>query len=100
MRNLSLEKDIANSKKGELEEILERKEDNEEQLQKLAMRFNMLEEIYPHHKLSRSKKCLQEAFATKLEEKRLECEKMFFRELEEDKMKWKQSSDEIIYDLM
>jgi hypothetical protein len=43
---------------------------------------------------------LQAVFATKLEEKRLECEKMFFRELEEDKMKWKQSSDEIIYDLM
>ena len=100
MRNLSLEKYKANSKNGELEEILERKEDNEEQLQKLAVRFNMLEEIYPHHKLSRSKKCLQEAFATKLEEKRLECEKMLFRELEEDKLKWKQSSDEIIYDLM
>ena len=52
MRNLSLEKDLANGKKRELEEILERKEDNEEQLQKLAVRFNMLEEIYPHHKLS------------------------------------------------
>ena len=46
-----MEKDKANSKNGELEEILERKEDNEEQLQKLAVRFNMLEEIYPHHKI-------------------------------------------------
>ena len=47
-----MEKDIANSKKGQLEEILKRKENNEAQLQKLAVRFNMLEEIYPHHKLS------------------------------------------------
>ena len=39
-------------------------------------------------------------FAKKLEEKRFECETIFYRELEEDKMKWKQSSDQIIYDLM
>ena len=52
MKNLSLEKDLANGKKRELEEILDRKEDNEEQLQKLAVRFNMLEVIHPHHKLS------------------------------------------------
>ena len=57
MRNLSLEKDLANGKKRELEEILERKEDNEEQLQKLAIRFNMLEVIHLQHKLSSKPVC-------------------------------------------
>lgn len=39
-------------------------------------------------------------FAKKIEEKRFECENVFYRELEEDKIRWKQSSDQIIYDLM
>ena len=42
----------------------------------------------------------EDTFAKKLEEKRFECERIFFKELEEDKMKWKQTSDQIIYDLM
>ena len=42
----------------------------------------------------------QESFGKKLEEKRFECENFFYKELEEDKLKWKQSSDQIIYDLM
>ena len=42
----------------------------------------------------------QESFGRKLEEKRFECENFFYKELEEDKLKWKQSSDQIIYDLM
>ena len=45
-------------------------------------------------------KLTQDSFAMKLEEKRFECEKIFYREMENDKMKWKQSSDQIIYDLM
>ena len=102
VRNFSLEKEIVDSKKREVEEMLERKEDTEEKLQKLAVRFNMLEEIESAYQFQTdiNKVCLQAAFSTKLEEKRLECEKLFFKELEEDKMKWKQSSDEIIYDLM
>ena len=35
-----------------------------------------------------------------MEEKRFECENLFYKELEEDKLRWKQSSDQIIYDLM
>ena len=52
-----MEKDLANGKKRELEDILERKEDNEEQLQKLAIRFNMLEVIHLQHKLSSNPVC-------------------------------------------
>ena len=52
-----MEKDLANGKKRELEGILERKEDNEEQLQKLAIRFNTLEAIHPQHKLSSKPVC-------------------------------------------
>ena len=33
-----------------------------------------------------------------MEEKRFECENIFYKELEEDIVKWKQSSDQIIYD--
>ena len=43
---------------------------------------------------------LEDSFVKKLEEKRFECEKIFYQEMEQDKMKWKQSSDQIIYDLM
>ena len=43
---------------------------------------------------------MQNSFAAALEEKRLDCEALFCQELEQDKIKWKQSSDQMILDLM
>ena len=43
MRSIAFERDNLEGKKREVEEILAKKENTEDQLQKLSLRFNMLE---------------------------------------------------------
>ena len=92
----SIECDTLNKKNVDLQEELKLIDDK---LKSMSVKYNSLE----------VKKTISNiilisfykgTFAKKIEEKRFECENVFYRELEQDKIRWKQSSDQIIYDLM
>ena len=94
----SIECDTLNKKNIDLQEEL-RLIDGK--LKSMSVKYNSLEVSYKNISFDLFLYCLfQGTFAKKIKEKRFECENLFYRELEEDKMRWKQSSDQIIYDLM
>ena len=94
----SIECDTLNKKNIDLQEELRLINGK---LKSMSVKYNSLEVSYKNISFDLFLYFLfQGTFAKKIEEKRFECENLFYRELEEDKMRWKQSSDQIIYDLM
>ena len=97
MLETSIECDNLNKKNMDLHQEMKLIEDK---LKTMSLKYDNLEVKFCTSTSSDNYVTPQGTFAKKIEEKRFECENFFFKEMEEDKMRWKQSSDQIIYDLM